>query len=72
MNKIPSPLSSCDFRSTAIARVCRAVVQTNFETAWPCRHRENTTGADLNRSPWGFLSLTVPQALRHGVLLQSP
>jgi|SoiMethySBSTD1v2_1073268.scaffolds.fasta_scaffold178774_2 hypothetical protein len=72
MNKIRSPLSSCDFPSTAIVRVCLAVAETNFEAPWQCRNRGNTTGANVDRSPWAFLSLAVPQPTRHCVLLQSP
>jgi hypothetical protein len=71
MNKIPFHPSSCDFESTAIARVCLAVAKTNVEAAWPCRNRENTTGADLNRSPWTFLSLVL-RPPRRCILLQSP
>ncbi len=72
MKKIPLYLSSCEFPSTAIARVCLAVAKTNFEVAWQCRNRRNATGADLDCSPRAFLSLTVCQAPRHCILLQSP
>jgi hypothetical protein len=72
MKKIRSHLSSSDFRSTVIARVCLAVAKTYFEAAWRCRSRGNSTGAHLNRSPWALLSLTLRLVLRHCVLLQSP
>ena len=72
MKKIPMYLSSCEFPSTAIARVCPAVAKTHFEAVWQCRNPGNPTGADLNCSPWAFLSLTVRQAPRHCILLQSP
>ena len=72
MKKLRLYLSSYEFLSTAIARVCLAVAKTNFEAAWQWRHPGNATGADLNCSPWAFLSLTVRQAPRHCILLQSP
>jgi hypothetical protein len=72
MKKIRLYLSSCEFPSTAIARVCLAVAKTNFEAAGQYRNRGNTTNVDLNLSPWAFLLLTVPQARRRCVLLQSP
>ncbi len=53
MKKIPLYLSSCEFPSTAIARVCLAVAKTNFEVAWQCRNRRNATGADLNPAVLG-------------------
>lgn len=62
MNKIRSDLSSCDFPPTAVARVCLAVAKTNFEAAGQYRNRGNTTDVHLNRSPWAFLLLTLPQA----------
>jgi hypothetical protein len=72
MNKAPLHLISFDSPSTAIARVCLAVAKTHFEAAWQCRNPGNATGANLNCSPWAFLSLTVRQAPRHYILLQSP
>ena len=72
MKKIRLYFSSREFPSIAIARVCLAVAKTNFKAAWQCRHPGNATGADLNRSPWAFLSLTVGQAPRYRILLQSP
>ena len=72
MKKIRLYLSSCEFPSTAIAWVCLAVAKTHFELAWQCGNPGNATGADLNRSPGAFLSLTGRQAPRHCILLQSP
>ena len=72
MKKIRLYLSSCEFPSTAIAWVCLAVAKPNFELAWQCGNPGNATGADLNRSPWAFLLLTLPQARRRCILLQSP
>jgi hypothetical protein len=72
MNKAPSHLSYCDSRSADLARVRLALPQTGSEVAWPCRNPGNATGADLNGSPWAFLSLTVRQVPRHCILLQSP
>ena len=69
MNKISSHLSSSDFRSTAIARVCLAVAKTNASL---CHNQGNAPGVDFNRSPWAWLSSALPQTPRHGVLLQSP
>jgi hypothetical protein len=72
MKKIPAHPSSCDFRPTAITRVCLALAKTTVEGRWQCRNRENTTTADLNRSPWGpFIAncASGPAAL---YLLQSP
>jgi hypothetical protein len=70
MKKIRLYLSSCEFPSTAIARVCLAVAKTNFEAPGQYRNRGNTTNVD--RSPWAFLLLTLPQAWWRCVLLQSP
>ena len=72
MNTFRSYLSSSDFRSTAIARVCLAVAKTNFGAARQSRNRRKTKRVDLNQSPWVFLSLTARQARRRCVLLQSP
>ncbi len=72
MNKMCSHFSSCHFRSHIIARVSLAVAKTDCDAARQRRNQEKTTGADLNRSPSAFLSLTVRQTLRHCVPLQSP
>ena len=72
MKKIRLYLSSCEFPSTSIARVCPTIAKTNFEAAWQYRNPGNATGADLNCSPWAVLSLTPRQAPRHCILLQSP
>lgn len=72
MNEPLSNFISCDSRSAGLARVRLAVAKTHFEDAWQCRNRRKTIGADLNCSPWAFLSLTVRQAPGTCILLQSP
>jgi hypothetical protein len=72
MKNVPAHLYSSDLRFIAITRVCLAVAKTTVAAAWQCRNRKNTTGTDVNRSPWAFLSVPVRHAPRHCVLLQSP
>ena len=72
MNKDQSHLSSWDSLSAGLTRVCLALVKTNSETAWPCRHREKTIGADLNRHPLTVPSLTRCRPRRGCAMLQSP
>ena len=72
MNKIPSPLSSCDSRSAGLARVCLALAKTNSKAAWQCRNQGKTIGADLNRHPLAFLSLTGAMPALDCAMLQSP
>jgi hypothetical protein len=72
MNEPLSDFISYDSRSGGLARVCPALSKTGSEATWQCRHPGNATGADLNCSPWAFLSLTVRQAPRYCILLQSP
>ena len=72
MNKPQLHIISFDSVLAGFASVCLALAKTDCEAARQRSNQEKTTGADLNRSPSAFLSLTVRQALRHCVLLQSP
>lgn len=71
MNKPLSDFISCDSRSAGLARVCLALAKTDSEAAWQRRNQEKTIGADLNRRPLIFHSLTRRHVRRGCVRLHS-